>query len=161
MFVLIYTQTDREGRGGRITLQREMWERDLDWNFLDWGLTLCLKRKKSLPFFSPIVCLVFIIVSVLSYATSFCPLFRTFPPSFITSYFVIGLCPFIYFYEYKGVIQLLAERTCSSTKPMLGGTDPADLSHKDLQRTVDALLLVHDHWSKAVTQWKLNNQYIS
>lgn len=32
-------------------------------------------------------------------------------------------------------MQLLAERTCSSTEPALGGTDPAELSNKDLHET--------------------------
>lgn len=40
------------------------------------------------------------------------------------------------------MMQLLAERTCSLTKPVLGGTDPAELSQKDLRRIVEAPLRV-------------------
>lgn len=51
------TETDTKRKGGR-TLQRDSWECDSEWNFLDWGETVHrrntgLKRKKN-PLPSPI-----------------------------------------------------------------------------------------------------------
>lgn len=76
-YVCVNLHKDREGRRGRITLQRVMWKCNSEWNFLDWGLFTGLTKSlkwKNKKILSP---LAFLVIA-LNYTLYFMSLFSFF-----------------------------------------------------------------------------------